>query len=130
MSATAATHGERDARAIANDYLNQAWAAFEDHRLERGSTFIWKATEVALRCAAAKRGMTVDTPDERIEFVELLDAESRNEHPNHYIAALLANEHYRYDSELGVMPGDDPAKYADLAVEFINELLTMAESAE
>ena len=127
---SAATQPDGDARAIANDYLNQAWAAFEDHRLERGSSFIWKATEVALRCAAAKRGMTVDTPDERIEFAELLDSEHRNKYPNHYIAALLANENYRHDSELGVMPGDDPAKYADLAVDFINELLAMAEAAK
>ncbi len=127
---SAATEPERDARAITDDYLNRAWAAYESHRLELGSTYIWKATEVALRCAAAKRGMTVDTPDERIDFVELLDSENRNKHPSHYIAALLANEHYRHDSELGVMPGDDPTKYADLAVDFINELLEMAEAAE
>ena len=128
MSSTTATHGERDARAIAYDYLNQAWAAFEDHRLERGSGFIWKATEVALRCAAAKRGLSVDTPDERIEFAELLDAENGNK--RHFIASLMASENHRDDAELGVMPGDDPAKYADLAVAFIDELLEIAERVE
>ena len=127
---SAATEPERDARAITDDYLNRAWAAYESHRLELGSTYIWKATEVALRCAAAKRGMTVDTPDERIDFVELLDSENRNKHPSHYMACLMASEHYLDDSELGVMPGDDPRKYVDLAVEFIEELLAMAETSQ
>ena len=117
-----------DPRSITNDYLNQAWAAYDAHRLEFGSTYIWKATEVALRCAAAKRGLTVDTPDERIDFVELLDSENRKEYPNHYIACLMSSEHFLDDSELGVMPGDDPRKYADLAVDFIDELLAMAEA--
>ena len=127
---SAATEPERDARSITNDYLSRAWAAYDAHRLELGSTYIWKATEVALRCAAAKRGLSVDTPDERIDFAELLDSENRNKYPNHYIACLMASEHYRDDAELGVMPGDDPYKYADLAVAFIDELLEMAETAE
>lgn len=127
---SAATQPERDARSIASDYLNQAWAAYDAHRLELGSTYIWKATEVALRCAAAKRDLTVDTPDERIDFVELLDSENRKEYPNHYIACLMSSEHFLDDSELGVMPGDDPRKYVDLAVAFIDELLAMAEAAE
>ena len=120
----------RNPRAITNDYLNQAWAAYDAHRLELGSTYVWKATEVALRCAAAKRGLTADTPDERIYFVKMLDSENRNDYPNHYIACLMANEHYLDDSELGVMPGDDPRKYVDLAVAFIDELLAMAEVVE
>ena len=127
---SAATEPVRDARAMTNDYLNRAWAAYESHRLELGSTYIWKATEVALRCAAAKRGLSVDTPDERLDFVELLDSESHNKYPNHYMACLMANEHYLDDSELGVMPGYDPRKYVDLAVEFIDELLAMAETAQ
>lgn len=128
MSTTAAIHGERDVRAITYDYLNQAWAAFEDHRLESGSGFIWKATEVALRCAAAKRGLTVNNAKERIYFAELLDAESGDD--SHFIESLMASEHYLDDTELGVMPGDDPSKYADLAVAFIDELLEIAEAKE
>ena len=118
----------RNPRAITNDYLNQAWAAFEDHRLERGSAYIWKATEVALRCAAAKRGLTVNNSKERIYFAELLDVENGSD--CHFIESLMASEHYLDDTELGVMPGDDPAKYADLAVMFIDELLAIAEAAE
>ena len=125
---SAATEPVRDARAMTNDYLNRAWAAYDAHRLELGSTYIWKATEVALRCAAAKRGLSVDTPDERIEFAELLDAENGSD--CHFIESLMASEHYLDDTELGVMPGDDPAKYADLAVIFIEELLTIAEAVE
>ena len=124
-----AAEPERDARAITNDYLNRAWDAYDAHRLELGSTYIWKATEVALRCAAAKRGLSVDTPDERIDFVELLDAESGNEYPGPFLGSLMASECYLDDLELGVMPGDDPVKYADLAVKFIDELLEMAEGA-
>ena len=127
---SAATEPERDARSITDDYLNRALAAYEAHRLELGSTYIWKATEVALHCAAAKRGLSVDTPDERLDFVELLDSENRNEYPNHYVACLMSNEHFLDDSEFGVMPGDDPRKYVDVAVEFIDELLEMAEAAE
>ena len=128
MSTTAAIHGERDVRAITYDYLNQAWAAFEDHRLESGSGFIWKATEVALHCAAAKRGLTVNNAKERIYFAELLDAESGDD--SHFIESLMASEHYLDDTELGVMPGDDSSKYADLAVAFIDELLEIAEAKE
>ena len=117
-----------DARSITNDYINQAWTAYDAYRLELGSTYIWKATEVALRCAAAKRGLTVDTAAERSHFAKLLDAE--NGANNHFLACLMSSEHYLDDSEVGIMPGYDPTKYADLAVEFINELLTMAEAAE
>ena len=53
---SAATKPERDARSITDDYLNRALAAYEAHRLELGSTYIWKATEVALRCAAVQAG--------------------------------------------------------------------------
>ena len=126
---SAATEPERDARSITNDYLNQAWAAFEDHRLERGSGFIWKATEVALRCAAAKRGMTVDTPDERIEFVELLDAEYGKD--RHYIGWLMFSEYFRDNAELGVMPDDvNIARDAQMSVEFIDFLLEISDPAQ
>ena len=127
MSTT--TDEARDARSITDDYLSQAWAAFEDHRLERGSGFIWKATEVALRCAAAKRGMTVDTPDERIKFVELLDAE--NGKGRHYIGWLMFSEYFRDNAEMGVMPGDDNiGRDARMSVEFIDFLLAIGQSSE
>ena len=119
----------RNPRAITNDYLNQAWAAFDAHRLERGSAFIWKATEVALRCAAAKRGLTVDTPDERIDFVEMLDAENGKD--RYYIGWLMFSEYFRHNAELGVMPGDtNIARDARMSIEFIDFLLEMGEATQ
>ena len=116
-----------DARSITDDYLNQAWAAFEAHRLERGSGFIWKATEVALRCAAAKRGMSVDTADERIKFAELLDAENGKDH--YYIEWLMFSEYFHDNAEFGVMPDDvNIARDARMSIEFIDFLLEIGEA--
>ena len=116
---------EPDARSIAEKQLSAAWDAFDNHRPELGSRLIWDAAETALRQLARQQDYAIDTLDQRLEFVRMLDA--RNGSDRYYVSRLMLCEYFEDNAEMGVMPGDDPGYAAITAASFIEHLLAMAE---
>ena len=106
-----------------DDYISLARYAFAERRYERGSHYLWQATAAALGNLAGQRGCAVDTADERLEFAKLLDSENGNS--RYYVRRLMLGEYYLDNAERGVMPGDDPSKYYQLAVDFVGHLREM-----
>lgn len=101
--------------------------AFADRRYEWGSHCLWQATAAALGNLAGQRGLAVDTAADRLEFAKLLDSENGNR--RYYVWRLMLGEYYLDNAELGVMPGDDPSKYYQLAVDFVDHLREMGDFA-
>ena len=122
---TATLEQEPNARAIAEKHLRAAWDAFDNHRPELGSRLVWDAAETALRQLARQHNFAIDTVDQRFEFVKTLDAQNGNDRS--YLTRLMLCESFEDNALMGVMPGSDPTRYAPIAAEFIEHLLTLAE---
>ena len=118
---------EHSARAVAEKRLSAAWDAFDNHRPELGSKLVWEAAEAALRPLARQYDYPIDDPDQRIGFAKMLDA--RNGSDRYYLQRVLLCDYYQSNAEIGVMPGDDPTKYATIATKFINYILDLVEEA-
>ena len=122
---TATLELEPNARAIAEKHLRAAWDAFDNHRPELGSRRVWDAAETALRQLARQHNFAIDTVDQRLEFAKTLDA--KNGSDRYYNERLSLCEYFEDNALMGVMPGSDPTRYAPIAAEFIEHLLTLAE---
>ena len=122
---TATLELEPNARAIAEKHLRAAWDAFDNHRPELGSRLVWDAAETALRQLARQHDYAIDTLDQRLEFVKTLDAQNGGN--RYYITLLSLCEYYEDNSQMGVMPGDDPVYAVPIAAQFVEHLLTLAE---
>lgn len=118
---------EHSARAIAEKRLSAAWDAFDNHWPELGSKLVWEAAEAALGELARQRDYDIGTPDQRIGFAKMLDAQNGSD--GYYLNRLLMCEYFEDNAEMGVMPGSDPTTYAPVATEFINHLLNLIEGA-
>ena len=115
------------ARAIAEKRLSAAWDAFDNHRPELGSKLVWEAAEAALRPLARQHDYDIGTPDQRIGFAKMLDAQNGSD--GYYLQRVLLCDYYLSNAELGVMPEDDPTRYALIAAKFINYILDLIEEA-
>ena len=118
---------EHNPRAIAEKRLSAAWDAFDNHRPELGSKLVWEAAEAALRPLARQYDYPIDDPDQRIGFAKMLDAQNGSD--RYYLQRVLLCDYYQSNAEIGVMPGDDPTKYATIATKFINYILDLVEEA-
>ena len=118
---------EHSARAIAEKRLSAAWDAFDNHRPELGSKMVWEAAEAALRPLARQYDYPIDDPDQRIWFAKMLDAQNGSD--GYYLQRVLLCDYYQSNAEFGVMPEDDPTRYAPIATKFINHLLDLIEEA-
>ena len=126
-TATATPTLEHSTRAITEKHLSAAWDAFDNHRPELGSKLVWEAAAAALRPLALQYDYDIDDPDQRIGFARMLDA--RNGNDRYYLRRLLLCESFLSDSEIGVMPGDDPSYAVPVAARFIDHLLELIEEA-
>ena len=126
-TATATPTLEHSARAVAEKRLSAAWDAFDNHRPELGSKLVWEAAEAALRPLARQHDYDIGTPDQRIGFAKMLDAQNGSD--GYYLQRVLLCDYYLSNAELGVMPEDDPTRYATIATKFINHLLELIEEA-
>ena len=118
---------EPTTRSITEKCLTAAWDAFDNHRPELGSKLVWEAAEAALRPLARQYDYPIDDPDQRIGFAKMLDAQNGSD--RYYLQRVLLCDYYQSNAELGVMPGDDPTRYATIATKFINYILDLVEEA-
>ena len=118
---------EHSPRAVAEKRLSAAWDAFDNHRPELGSKLVWEAAEAALRPLARQYDYPIDDPDQRIGFAKMLDARNGNNH--YYLPRMLLCDSFLSNAEIGVMPEDDPTRYAPIAAKFISHLLDLIEEA-